>query len=70
MTTLQSHKTHKKVAEILRYSGYKATCVKNNKFDSNEYEVKIKGIEENELKELYNIVFKMINNTMINLIKC
>jgi hypothetical protein len=70
MTTLQSHKTHTKVAKILRYSGYSATCVRNNNFNSNEYEVKIKGISETELKELYNICFSMFNNTMINLIKC
>jgi len=70
MTTLQSHKTHKRVAKTLRYSGYKATCVRNNDFDFNEYEVKIKDISEAELKELYNIVFSLFNNTMINLIKC
>ena len=68
MTTLQSHKTHTRVAKTLRYSGYNATCVRNNNFDSNEYEVKIKGISEVELKELYNVVFGLFNNTMINLI--
>jgi len=68
MTTLKSHSTHTKVAKVLRTSGYKATCVKNNNFNSNQYEVKIKGIDSNELKELYNIVFEMFNNTMINLI--
>lgn len=68
MTTLQSQATHKQVAKTLRYSGYKATCVRNNNFESNEYEVKIKGINETELKELYNVVFSLFNNTMINLI--
>jgi len=68
MTTLQSQKTHKKVAKILRYSGYKATCIMNKDFNFNQYEVQIKGISSNELKELYNVVFSMFNNTMINLI--
>jgi len=68
MTTLQSHKTHTKVAKVLRLSGYAATCVRNNNFDSNEYEVKIKGISQSELKELYNVVFGLFNNTMINLV--
>ena len=68
MTTIQSHKVHTKVAKVLRFSGYKATCVRNASFDFNNYEVEIKGIKENELKELYNIVFAIFNNTMINLI--
>jgi diphthamide synthase subunit DPH2 len=68
MTTLQSHTAHKLVAKTLRYSGYKATCVKNDNFDFNNYEVIVKNISENELKELYSIVFRMFNNTMINLI--
>ena len=68
MTTIQSHKVHNKVSKVLRFSGYKAICVRNADFDFNEYEVQIKGIKENELKELYNIVFAMFNNTMINLI--
>ena len=68
MTTLKSHSTHTKVAKVLRTSGYKATCVKNNNFDFNNYEVKIQGIDANELKELYNVVFNLFNNTMINLI--
>ena len=68
MTTIQSHKVHTKVAKVLRFSGYKATCVRNANFDFNNYEVEIKGINEIELKELYNIVFGMFNNTMINLI--
>ena len=67
MTTIQSHKVHTAVAKALRFSGYKATCLRNNNFDFNEYEVNIKGINEIELKELYNIVFSMFNNTMINL---
>lgn len=68
MTTIQSHSTHTKVAKTLRNAGYKATCVRNNNFDTNEYEVEIKNISEIELKELYNVVFRMFNNTMINLI--
>lgn len=68
MTTLQSQATHKQVAKVLRFSGYKATCVRNNEFDFNNYEVQIKGISQNELKELYNVVFGIFNNTMINLI--
>jgi len=68
MTTIQSHKVHTKVAKVLRFSGYKATCVRNANFDFNNYEVEIKGIKENELKELYNVVFGIFNNTMINLI--
>lgn len=68
MTTLQSHKTHTSVAKTLRNAGYQATCERNKDFDFNEYEVKIKGINENELKDLYNIVFDLYNNTMINLI--
>ena len=70
MTTLQSQTTHNKVARTLRYSGYKATCVRNNNFYANEYEVKIEGISEVELKELYNVVFSLFNNTMINLVQC
>jgi diphthamide synthase subunit DPH2 len=68
MTTIQSHKAHTKVAKILRYAGYKATCVRNENFDFNNYEVQVKGINESELKELYNVVFGIFNNTMINLI--
>ena len=68
MTTLQSQKKHKLVAKTLRYSGYNAVCVMNKNFDFNQYEVQIKGIKEAELKELYNVVFGMFNNTMINLI--
>lgn len=68
MTTTQSHKVHTKVAKILRFSGYKATCIFNKDFDFNQYEVQIKNITDNELKELYNIIFGMFNNTMINLI--
>jgi hypothetical protein len=68
MTTIQSHKAHFKVAKTLRFSGYKATCIFNKDFNFNQYEVQIKGISENELKELYNVVFGIFNNTMINLI--
>ena len=39
MTTLQSQTTHKLVAKTLRHSGYKATCVRNENFDFNNYEV-------------------------------
>jgi hypothetical protein len=70
MTTIQSHKVHSKVAKTLRFSGFKANCIFNKDFNFNPYEVQIKGISENELKELYNICFSMFNNTMINLIKC
>jgi len=68
MTTIQSHKAHSKVSKFLRNAGYKATCIFNKDFDFNQYEVQIKGISENELKELYNVVFGIFNNTMINLI--
>jgi hypothetical protein len=67
MTTIQSHKIHTAVAKVLRFSGYKATCLRNNDFNFNEYEVSIKGINEIELKKLYNICFNMFNNKMINL---
>jgi hypothetical protein len=68
MKTIQSHKVHSKVAIFLRNAGYKATCVFNKDFDFNQYEIQIKGISENELKEVYNAVFGIFNNTMINLI--
>jgi len=68
MTTIQSHKAHSKVANFLRNAGYKATCIFNKDFDFNQYEIQIKGISENELKEVYNVVFGIFNNTMINLI--
>ena len=45
MTTIQSHKVHNKVSKVLRFSGYKAICVRNADFDFNEYEVQIKGIK-------------------------
>lgn len=67
MTTIQSHKIHSKVAKFLRNAGYKATCIFNKDFDFNQYEIEIKNISQNELKELYNIVFSIFNNTMINL---
>ena len=68
MTTIQSHSVHTRVAKTLRNAGYKATCVRNEEF--NDYEVKIKNVKEEEMKELHNIIFKMFNNSMINLIAC
>ena len=68
MTTLQSQSTHKLVAKTLRYSGYKATCVKNNNFDFNNYEVIVKGINSNEAKELQQRFFSIFKNSMINII--
>ena len=70
MTTIQSHKVHTKVATFLRNGKYNAKCVRNESFDFNNYEVQIKGINESELKELYNVCFSVFNNTMINLVKC
>ena len=68
MTTLQSQTTHKLVAKTLRYSGYKATCVRNENFDFNNYEVIVKGIDSNEAKELQQRFFSMLKNSMINII--
>jgi hypothetical protein len=68
MTTIQSHKVHTKVAKFLRFAGYKATCVFNKDFDFNQYEIQIKNISDDELRVVHNIVFKIFNNTMINLI--
>lgn len=68
MTTLQSQTTHKLVAKTLRYSGYKATCVRNENFDFNNYEVIVKGIDSNEAKELQQRFSSMLKNSMINII--
>ena len=68
MTTIQSHKVHSSVAKFLRNANYKATCIFNKDFNFNQYEIQIKGISENELKEVYNVVFGIFNNAMINLI--
>lgn len=68
MTTLQSQTTHKLVAKTLRYSGYKATCVRNENFNFNNYEVIVKGINNDEVKELQQMFSSMLNNSMINII--
>ena len=68
MTTLQSQSTHKLVAKTLRFSGYKATCVRNEKFDFNNYEVLVNGINTNEAKKLQQIFSSMLKNSMINII--
>ena len=68
MTTLQSQSTHKLVAKTLRYSGYKATCVRNENFDFNNYEVIVKGIDNNQAKELQQMFSLMLKNSMINII--
>ena len=68
MTTLQSQTTHKLVAKTLRYSGYKATCVRNENFNFNNYEVIVKGINNDEVKQLQQMFFSMLNNSMINII--
>ena len=68
MTTIQSQKTHKLVAKALRYSGYKATCVRNENFDFNNYEVSVKGINTGEAKELQQMFSSMLKNSMINVI--
>jgi hypothetical protein len=68
MTTLQSQTTHKLVAKTLRYSGYKATCVRNKNFNFNNYEVIVKGINNDEVKQLQQMFSSMLNNSMINII--
>lgn len=68
MTTLQSQTTHKLVAKTLRYSGYKATCVRNENFNFNNYEVIVKGINNDEVKQLQEMFSSMLNNSMINII--
>lgn len=68
MTTLQSQTTHKLVAKTLRYSGYKATCVRNENFNFNNYEVIVKGINNNEAKQLQQMFSSILNNSMINII--
>jgi hypothetical protein len=68
MTTLQSQTTHKLVAKTLRYSGYKATCVRNENFNFNNYEVIVKGINNDEVKQLQQMFSSMLNNSMINII--
>jgi len=67
MTTLQSQTTHKLVAKTLRYSGYKATCVRNENFNFNNYEVIVKGINNDEAKQLQQMFALMLNNSMINI---
>jgi hypothetical protein len=68
MTTLQSQTTHKLVAKTLRYSGYKATCVRNENFNFNNYEVIVKGINNDEAKQLQQMFSSILNNSMINII--
>jgi len=68
MTTIQSQRTHKLVAKTLRYSGYKATCVRNENFDFNNYEVLVKGINTDEAKELQQTFSSMLKKSMINVI--
>lgn len=68
MTTLQSQTTHKLVAKTLRYSGYKATCVRNANFDFNNYEVIINGVDVKQAKELQQMFSSMLKNSMINII--
>ena len=68
MTTLKSQSTHKLVAKTLRFSGYKATCVRNESFDFNNYEVLVNGINTYEAKELQQMFASMLKNSMINII--
>jgi hypothetical protein len=67
MTTLQSQTTHKLVAKTLRYSGYKATCVRNTNFDFNNYEVVVNGVDATQAKELQQMFSSMLKNSMINI---
>jgi hypothetical protein len=67
MTTLKSQTTHKLVAKTLRYSGYKATCVRNENFNFNNYEVIVKDINNDEVKQLQQMFALMLNNSMINI---
>jgi len=68
MATITTQKTHKLVAKTLRYSGYNATCVRNESFDFNNYEVSVKGINTDEAKELQQMFSSMLKNSMINVI--
>ena len=66
MTTLQSQKLHQKVAIFLRNGKYNAKCVMN--VELMDFEVKVKGISENELKEVLTVVWGLFKRTDINVI--
>jgi hypothetical protein len=66
MTTLQSQKLHQKVATFLRNGKYNAKCVMN--VELMDFEVKVKGISENELKEVLTVVWNLFKRTDINVV--
>ena len=68
MTTIQSQKLHSEVASFLRRGKYDAKCVMNKELM--DFEVKVKGIDSNECKEILTIVWRLFKRTDINIIEC
>ena len=58
---------HQLAAKTLRYAGYKAKCIFNGLMEQ-PYEVHVKGISDNECKELQLILCSMIKDDRINII--
>jgi hypothetical protein len=66
MTTQE--KTHKTIAQTLRYCGINATC-EYNANETQPYEVTVKNVTESEFAQIINMVCDMFKSRPINLIK-
>ena len=58
---------HQTVAKTLRYAGYKARCIFNALMEQ-PYEVHVKGISNDECKELQLRFCAMLKDDRINII--
>ena len=67
MTTFQSQKLHTSVSKTLRYSGFKnAKCKFNNEMQ--DFEIQIKGISEELLKDTLTAIWSLYKRTDINIL--
>ena len=67
MTTFQSQKLHTSVAKTLRYSGFKnAKCRFNAEMQ--DFEIQIKGISEDLLKDTLTEIWGLYKRTDINIL--
>jgi len=61
-------KVHQTIAKILRYSGYKATCVYNYSMEHQPYEIIVKEISRDEANILQQTFCELYKDSRINII--
>ena len=67
--TLQTaKKRHELAAQTLRYSGYKAKCVKNNLCEQ-PYQVNVEGINGETAKELQVLICQLLKDSTLNVVE-